>query len=274
MFGNPSSITDNQFRSIQAGLGNKQVQAWSLDEKKLHINILELMAATLAIKTFTMTQKDGNTTPDGQHGCLVVLVENGGSEERTVGHYQQGDLRLPTAMQDHDYCRVYSKCNEYRSRQGIKPNQGFQRVEIMPRNIQESMPSQGDPRDTICLPQGCHTSSHIMSWKPNLFSKGTGCLSNQVGEQVILGLPTVCTNRECLEEITIRSRDNDSDNTSMATLVMVSPVAATLKKEPNPSPCQRRSTKDAQTTSLDCLREHVHGRRISKKATKLITNSH
>ena len=44
-----------------------------------------------------------NASPDGQNGCLVVLVENEGNKERTVGHYRQCRITItaeyiPSAM--------------------------------------------------------------------------------------------------------------------------------------------------------------------------------
>ena len=90
-----------------------------------------------------------NTSLDGQHGCPGALVENMRNKERTVGHHEQEGLGLSLAMQDHNYCRIYSENNKYKSRQGIKANQGFQRVEIKTQNIQTSITSHSDPTDRL-----------------------------------------------------------------------------------------------------------------------------
>ena len=101
----------------------------SVEERKFHINILELKAANCAMSNVLHVKGKGfniSSHSHGQHDSPVILNENGVYQKPGVDCDQQKNLAVPFEMKDHDYCQILTSVNECRGRQGIQANQGFQ----------------------------------------------------------------------------------------------------------------------------------------------------
>ena len=72
---------DRIVTALQQGEG-----AWSVEERKFHINVLELKAAKLVIMSFTLQDAICNISSHshGQHESPVILNENGGTENQEL----------------------------------------------------------------------------------------------------------------------------------------------------------------------------------------------
>ena len=91
-------------------------------------------------------------TVDRQHDSSVMLNENGGYQKPGVDCDQQRNLAIPIEKKDHNYCRILTRVNEYRGRQGIQVNQRFQRIEAKLNHLQEIVSDKGKTRDeSACL---------------------------------------------------------------------------------------------------------------------------
>ena len=102
------TANNNKLRCITTGLGSDLSQTggpWSMEERKFHINVLELKAAKY------------QPSP-------IILNENGGYQKQGVDCDQQGNLAISFEAKDNDYCRILTRVNECRGRQGNQANQG------------------------------------------------------------------------------------------------------------------------------------------------------
>ena len=110
-----------------------------MEERKFHINALELKAAKLASMSFTVKERDTislHICMDKMTALSYLINENGrrgrGAEEGRenqkpgVDSNEQRNLAIPFEMYGHNYCRILTRVNESRSRQGIQADKGFQ----------------------------------------------------------------------------------------------------------------------------------------------------
>ena len=73
----------------------------------------------------------------GQHDSPVILNENDGHQKPRDNCDQQRNLAILFETKDCDYCQVLTRVNEYRSRQEIQANRGFQPMETKLNDLQE-----------------------------------------------------------------------------------------------------------------------------------------
>ena len=100
-----------------------------MEERKFHINVLELKAVKLAVMSFTLKERNGISVHIrmGNMTALSYLMKMGGGYQKPgVDCDQQGNLAIPFEIKNHDYYQILTKVNEFRGTQGIQANQGFQ----------------------------------------------------------------------------------------------------------------------------------------------------
>ena len=76
--------------------------AWSKEEQKLHINILELLAVKLAL----ITKLKISPFSDRQYNSIVISPKNGRNKESCLDTAEQGHMVYITNQGDHNYCRI------------------------------------------------------------------------------------------------------------------------------------------------------------------------
>ena len=80
-----------------------------MEERKFHINVLDLKAAKLAIISFTLKERD----------AISVQIRMDKNQKQGVDCDQQRNLAILFEVKDNDYCRILTRINEYRCRKGI-----------------------------------------------------------------------------------------------------------------------------------------------------------
>ena len=66
------------------------VATWTKEERKVHINIQELMAVKLAAKTFTKNKSVLYPLADRQHSGPILSYENVGNQKFRIPRYPRG----------------------------------------------------------------------------------------------------------------------------------------------------------------------------------------
>ena len=127
-------------RLVTKLLGPDNKGAWSMEERKIHINVLGLKAAKLAI-TFSNSRK----RMQYQFRC---------KNQKLTGNTFE--------TKDHNYCLILARVNECRGRQGIQVNQWFKRMETKPSILHEIVSDKRNSRDAS------HQLPQYISWKIDL----------------------------------------------------------------------------------------------------------
>ena len=115
---------DNRFRRLSDRLGSNQSEPedrpWFKAESRMHINCLELLAATLAVKTFLEKQIQGVSTPQvGQyHGSGIHQQPGRNSLQGTGGHGKEPVDVVPVKEYPH-HSPTSTGCPERNSRCGV-----------------------------------------------------------------------------------------------------------------------------------------------------------
>ena len=159
--------------------------------------------------------------PHGQSDSPIILNENRGYQKPGVDCDQQGNLAILFEAKDNDYCRILTRVNECRGRQGIQANQGFKRMETKPNNLHEIVSDKGNSRGRFVCLEGVTpiTPLHILeNWS---FQSGQGCFSDILVSQVCVCLSRFCAHRKGSSESKSGSVFNAHNNPSMARPTMV-----------------------------------------------------
>ena len=215
----------------------------------------------------------------------LMKMGGGGYQKLGIDCDQQRNLAITFEKKDHDYCRIFTRVNECRDRQGIQANQGFRRMETKLKHLHEIVSDKGNTRDgSVCL-EGVTpiTPVHVLENQP--FQSGQGCFSYTLSSQVCVWFPTFCTHRKGSSESKSRSVSNAYNSPSMARPAMVSRASKNVFKKPTTSTSTQRSTERScrkvestrnaeftATSGLDNLRQNLLAEEISERASNLITN--
>ena len=224
--------------------------------------------------------------PHGQHGSPIILNENGGYQKPGVDCDQQGNLAIPFEAKDNDYCRILTRVNECRGRQGIQANQGFKRMETKPNNLHEIVSDKGNSRGGFVCLEGITPITPLHILENRSFQSGQGCFSDILGSQVCVCFSPFCTHRKGSSESKSGSVSNAHNNPSMARSTMVSRAFKNVCKKSTAFASTQRSTERScrkvestrnteftATSGLDNLRQNLLAEGISERASNLITNN-
>ena len=116
-------------------------EKWSVEERKLHRNILELLVVKNAILPFT---KEKTINPihiqTDNTIALSYLLKMEGTTDKTL---KQGHLEIFDIEADHNYCRISPRYSEYKRLLGM---------EAIPNSIPTYLPENGDDSDRfVCF---------------------------------------------------------------------------------------------------------------------------
>ena len=91
---------------------------WSVEERKLHINILELLVVKNVILAFTK-EKTINAIhihTDNTSALSYLLGMGSTTDRQNTCRYKQGHLEISDIEADHNYCRISPRFSEHKSR--------------------------------------------------------------------------------------------------------------------------------------------------------------
>ena len=150
-----------------------------MEERKFHINVLELKAAKLAIMSFTLKERDATISvhiPMDNMTALSYLMKMGGGgggeyQKPGVDCNQQGNLAILVEAKDNDYCRILTRFNELRGRQGIQGNQGSTEWQLNPTIFMKLCQIRETPEVDLFASRVSHQLPHSISWKIDPFSQ-------------------------------------------------------------------------------------------------------
>ena len=116
-------------------------EKWSVEERKLHRNILELLVVKNAILPFT---KEKTINPihiqTDNTIALSYLLKMEGTTDKTL---KQGHLEIFDIEADHNYCRISPRYSEHKRLLGM---------EAIPNSIPTYLPENGDASDRfVCF---------------------------------------------------------------------------------------------------------------------------
>ena len=116
----------------------------SVEKKKLHINILELLTVKNGILAFTKIRvinaiyiQIGNTS--------FVRSENGTYDRQETSRLKQGYLGIFAVEADYNHCRILPTHSEHKIRLTFSSQQGLLGVEIISNSIPKYVPENEDP---------------------------------------------------------------------------------------------------------------------------------
>ena len=92
---------------------------WSQSEQFLHINCLELLAGSFAIKCFAKDKTNIHTAPDGQCDCTYIHQQNGGNQTPCPSLSVSRPLAVVSSEADNSVCHPHPRDPECEHRQGI-----------------------------------------------------------------------------------------------------------------------------------------------------------
>ena len=180
--------------------------------------------------------------PHGQHDSPIILNENGGYQKPGVDCDQQGNLAIPFEAKDNDYCRILTRVNECRGRQGIQANQGFKRMETKPNSLHEIVSDKANSRDgSVCL-EGTTPITPVHTPENRPFQSGQGCFSDILGSQFCVSFSPFWTYMKGSSESKSGSVSHVHNNPSMARATLVSRVFKNVCKKPTTFTSTQRST--------------------------------
>ena len=194
----PQTITITSDASLQGWgavcNGTRTGGPWSQSEQGMHINCLELLAATLAAKTFLKGQIGQSVLLQLDNQTAVAYINNMGG---TVSP-QLTDLPLDVGLvQRHNSdCRVHSRSSECCSRCRVQIVDGQGRLEASSQVVPRDQPEVGTPRGgPVCI-SPVHTTTSLLQLETRPISRGDGCVHPAMGEVQRLCEPPMVPDRE------------------------------------------------------------------------------
>ena len=228
---------------------------WSQQEQQLHINCLELLAATLAIKTFLKGQ--------GNKSVLLLLDNQAG--KRTV------DV-VPTEGHTSDGT-TYTRERECDSRQGVESDEGPLRLDAQSGDLPPDPKALSRPRDRSICNMTISSTTPLLQLETRSPSRSNRCLGTTEG----LCQPPLEPRRESTSEGGVSGGGASYTNSSnMAVTAMVSQATEPINLEPTED---RSSTSGNNRGSsgisgrVAYLRQHYKDKKLSPEASDLLLSS-
>ena len=167
---------------------------WSDSERTQHINVLEVKAAFLALKSFLKNQSHKTVCLRMDNMTVVTHVNNRG------GTHSPCLLALTLALWQWYHCDISTACTqqvEHYGRLGIEGVQRQQRVEVRPSN--DFPLSQGVRNRLVCfLP--IHPASPVRQLASGPRGTAHGCVDNGLGTLQGLRLSTLQCDPSCSKQ--------------------------------------------------------------------------
>ena len=126
---------------------------WSPLEQGLHINGLELKAATLALPVIGHTpDRDIGITVTGQPDSISVQRPLGGTVSPQPTELAKGSMAVGSLQESHVGSSAHSGIGQSDSRFGVQRVEGLLGLEVVPSSISENQYNLGTPRGgPVCI---------------------------------------------------------------------------------------------------------------------------
>ena len=117
---------------------------WSQMKRKFHINCLELLAGSFAVKSFTKNRLCVHVRLRMDNTSAVAYVNRlgvgggGGGDDSLSSSVQSGSVAMGTQSGFLSQCRTSVRPSEYRGRLAVSPLPRLQQLEVMSRGISRS----------------------------------------------------------------------------------------------------------------------------------------
>ena len=123
---------------------------WPQEERREHINLLELKAAHMAVLIFAELLKPKSVYLQMDNQVISVLKKNKGHSKSKNEPSEQGIVRISNKEWDHNYSRIYPREAQYSSGQVIS-KKGQQSMEIKSQDISKTVLCKGWSRNkSVC----------------------------------------------------------------------------------------------------------------------------
>eukprot|EP00794_Sanderia_malayensis_P012626 gene12626-13916_t len=224
--------------------------AWTPQERKLHINVLEMMAAKLAKKNLYKGEKAKIDSPD------------------------------------HPYCRIYPIKTEHAGGSGITEHNGFQRMEIESCNLSAGMFYAGDTSNRpLCFQSVApNPQIHELEGRPKQYS--TKSTATKLGKNVPICFFPIQLHRPNTQEGSETQNKNDPDCPNLGSTTVIRPAFGNGHKQPSDtttngvtiiepagdnSPATRKQ--NFKTGGMADLGRQMQNSGLSTSASRLIVNA-
>ena len=151
---------------------------WPQEERREHINLLELKAAHMAVLIFAELLKPKSIYLQMDNQVISVLKKNKRHSKSKNEPSEQGIVRISNKEWDHNYSRIYPREAQYSSGQVIS-KKGQQSMEIKSQDISKTVLCKGWSRNkSVCHESDNSHSNVVVSMavvdvnkKSNFFAK-------------------------------------------------------------------------------------------------------
>ena len=117
---------------------------WSREEQEMHINVLELLAVTLAVKSFTKNRKNIETLITTDNRTAMAYINHlGGTHSSVLNELVSGLWRWTMERNIFSEGRASPQGKEHNSRQGIKNGEGSMQLDDPPKSVCTSPTGNG-----------------------------------------------------------------------------------------------------------------------------------
>ena len=262
--------------------------SWNMEERKLHINILELWAIYLGLRAFTKDKavKAIHFQVDNIFALTYLRKMGGDKKSKVIGNIKN-DLGVFTGKGNHNYCRIPPISIEHSGRSSITSRIEFHRMETLSKNFSKNLLKDSPtPVRPICLADlTLDSSMHLTGPRP--IQSRNQCNASALGQAGSLCLSTFLNDIQSSEKGPERKRNNNDLNCSSMVWTTLVPGTSAFVQEDTPSVASIRQTfvkpsrgnpptccqQDLKFSGLDHYRVSLIKKGISAEAAKLISES-
>ena len=192
---------------VHAVKGERSEGLWYEEERKFHINVLELKAEKIAILSFTQNRKHLNSIHvqmENMVGCSFLSSKDGRDNQSRFSSFKITNLELSHIKTDHSYCRAPTRNFECGGRLRVQKCEGLKRMDVKQGNL---------PKALLALRVSEQLKKYI-SWKADPFSMGRDAFQTSWSQGLNYAFPSFSLIDSVLEKV----------QREKATLILVTPV--------------------------------------------------
>ena len=210
-----SGDTNPCLRQRMGGIlsGSKNRGSMVLPRKRLHINCLELLADSLAVKTFTKSKVCAHA--DGQYVSSYIRKQNGGYLFENASEISNQSVVMVFPKSFDGVSTAPPRAFECESQQGVQGFRRLKRLEVEPQHFPGSANQVGSIRSRpFCIPTD-KTIAQIRQLEARPNGNLHGCFLPRLGENHRVCVSLFALIGRCVRQIRVQKVDQ---------LVLVAPM--------------------------------------------------
>ena len=221
---------------------------WCSEEKRLHINCLELLAGSFAIKTFTKTTACAHVRLLMDNAAAVAYINKMGGYSFTCFNQSSN---CPVGVVSRESTDSVSSTPpgkiKHTSRQGIEDFNRLERLETQSQPISSNIENMGPTRNrSLCITSDISASS-LCQLEARSSSHTDRCIHNELAKNPRVCLPAIRLNRPMLTAGHVsESRTINSNISSLASSALVPTTTPTVYRSSHFAPSISRSLNERQ----------------------------